>query len=138
MEQKAVNETAQGTVDTLDYVLQWILGAWDALPIGLKAFALTVFAASLMMEWTKRAILAGQPKAQRIKNLWLASMPIGLSLAAVGWALAGNHIEAPYWIVIGLTAGTTAMGVHYMTIKVALPVLKVIYSRFMLAVRGNG
>lgn len=133
---KAVNETAQETVDTIDYVWQWLIGIWEAMPIGLQAFALTVFAVSLLMEWVKKAWLSGKPKRERIQLLWMASLPLGAILAAIGWNMTGKAIESVYWVVIGLTSGTTAMGLHYFTMKIALPFAQKIYGRMLLAIRG--
>lgn len=138
MAQTTVNGTAQETVDTLDYVWQWLLGVWDAMPLGLRAFALTVFAVSVLMEWVKRALLAGKPKRERVKLLWLASMPLGVALAAVGAIMAEGALEAVYWGVIGLTAGTTAMGLHYVTVKKVLPLLGWVWGRVTLVWRGPG
>jgi len=136
-EQTTVNGSTKTAMDTVDYVVQGLLSAWDAFPPELRAFVLAVFAVSLLMEWVKRAMLAGLPKAERVRKLWLASLPLGIALAVLGMLLTGKTIDQVYWAVIGLTSGTTAMGVHYVTVKVILPVLVAALRRFMLMVRGK-
>lgn len=137
MEQKAVNSNAQETVDTLDYIFHWLLNLWETLPDSLKAFALTVFAISILMEWVKRALLADLPKRVRVKRLWLASLPLGIALATAGAVIGETTIPFSYWAVIGLTAGTTAMGVHFVTVKKILPLSGFLWGRLMLAWRGS-
>lgn len=131
------NEEVKSTVDTLDYVLQWLGGMWEGLPLELKAFALTVFTISVLMQWIKKALLASKTKRERVSLLWASSLPLGVCLAMLGNYLSGGHIHVGYWAVIGLTSGSTAMGVHYVTMKVVLPLLRALWNRFTLAWRGH-
>lgn len=138
--EKTVNNNAKEAVDTIDYVIQWFVNLWDSSPMELKAFVLSVFVISILMEWVKKALLANKPKRERINMLWMSSLPLGLILSGVGYAIADGVIHLGYWIVIGLTSGSTAMGVHFITIKVMWPAMQVIasavWARVMLMVRG--
>lgn len=138
--QKTVNNNAKEAVDTIDYVVQWFANLWDSSPIELKAFVLSVFVISILMEWVKKALLANKPKRERINLLWMSSLPLGLILSVVGYSIAEGVIHLGYWVVIGLTSGSTAMGVHFITIKVIWPailsIVSAIWERIMLMVRG--
>lgn len=135
-----INNDVTNTVDTIDYVMQWITGMWEGMPIELKAFILSVFVISILMQWVKKALLTKKPKSQRIRLLWVASLPLGLVLAGIGYILAEGEIHLGYWVVIGLTSGSTAMGVHFMTVKILWPALQVVgsvvWSRVMLVAKG--
>ena len=141
MMQKVVHGETREAVDTLDYIWQVSLAIWESFPMELKAFVLMVFTISILMQWIKKALLADKTKHERVKLLWLSSLPLGLVLAGLGWYLSGDAIHVGYWVIIGLTVGATAMGVHFISTKFLWPALKVvvraIWDRLLLLVRGR-
>lgn len=119
--QKTVNPEAKEVVDTFDYVWQFILTIWNAFPDELKAYVLTMFTVSMILQWIKKALLRNMPKQKRIGWIWVAGMPLGIMLALVGWLISGEVIHEGYWLLIGLTVGTVSMGVHKVTVDFIWP-----------------
>lgn len=135
-----VNDNAKETIDTIDYIVQWGGGIWNAAPIELKAFILSVFTISILMQWVKKTFLEKKTKRERISLLWSSSLPLGIIIASTGYFISDGKIHLGYWIVIGLTSGSTAMGVHFVTIKIIFPAAmtigKAVWERILLVVRG--
>ncbi len=132
-----VNGEVKEAVDTVDYAMQSLLSLWDTLPSELQALLLSVFTISILMQWLKKALLAELPKRQRVKWLWLASLPLGMALATIGLLLTRGDIEVVYWGLIGLTSGAIAMGAHYVTLKLVVPLARILWDRVLLLVRGR-
>jgi len=117
-------------VETMTELWNAGITMWNSAPAELRAFALAVFTVSLMMEWAKRAFLMGYPKRERVQTLWVVSFPLGIMAASAGVFLTDGAISFIYWGVIGLTSGTAAMGLHYLTMKVAWPAVGAFAARF--------
>ena len=137
MTEQTINSDAKEAIDTVDYLLQVVLALWGTLPQELKALVLAVFAISVLMQWVKMALLTGMAKIRRVKLLWAASLPLGAVIALSGAFLTHGAIAPVYWALIGLTAGTIAMGVHYVTMKLVIPLFRFLLARGLLAVRGS-
>jgi len=135
--QKEINNDVTDAVDTFDYIWQSALSLWDSFPVELKVFFLTIFVISVLMEWVKKALLTGKVKRERIRLLWLSSLPMGVILAGIGYYIGSGVIHIGYWAIIGLTAGTSAMGIHYVTMRAVLPIVMMVWGRVMLALRGH-
>lgn len=135
--QQAVNGDVREAADTFDYLWRTGLDIWNSMPEELHVFILMVFTISVLMQWGKKALIYHLPKRERVKWLWFASLPLGCALAMVGWAVTDDYIHETYWLIIGLTVGSTAMGVHFVTMKAVVPLVRVVWSRVLLAARGK-
>lgn len=136
-----MNNDIKEAADTFDHLWQLILSVWGSFPLELKAFVLAMFVISILMQWIKKALLADMPKKERIRALWLYSLPLGVLLAGAGRFTSGTAISDVYWLVIGLTVGAGAMGVHFVSTNVVWPGLKTItaavWSRVLLVAKGT-
>ena len=122
-----VNNDVTEAVQTTEFIVKGAIDIWNMLPPELVAYILTMFTLSILMQWIKKAALINKSKKEKIRLLWIAGMPLGGVLSLLGWHLSKGSIHDGYWIVIGLTVSTVAMGVHRVMTEHIWPMIKAIF-----------
>ena len=136
-----INRDAKEAVDTFGYIYKTILDLWEVTPIELKAYIGAMFIISMLLQYIKKAFLANCTKKERIKKLWVYSMPLSFATAYLGFFIYEDKIHVGWFVLIALTASMVSMGVHRVAIDYVFPfigtVFGVLKNRIMLFVRGS-
>lgn len=136
----SVNADTKEALDTFSYIYKTILDLWEITPIELKAYLGAMFILSILLQYIKKAFLVNATKKERIRKLWIYSMPLSFAIAYLGYFIYGNKIHIGWFILIALTVSTVSMGVHKAANDYIFPFLGKVFSaagsRVMLLVRG--
>lgn len=136
-----INGDAKEAVDTFSYIYKTILDLWEITPIELKAYIGAMFILSILLQYIKKAFLVNSTKKERIRKLWIYSMPLSFAIAYLGYVIYDGLIAWGWFVLIALTVSTVSMGVHKVAVDYLFPFIgkafSVIGSRLMLFVRGK-
>lgn len=136
-----VNTDAKEAVDTFSYFYKTALELWEMTPIELKAYIGAMFILSILLQYIKKAFLVNSTKKERIRKLWIYSMPLSFAIAYLGYFIYGTKIHFGWFILIALTVSTVSMGIHRIAIDYIFPfigkVFSAVGSRLMLFIRGK-
>ena len=130
------NSDTVETINTFSHAYKTILELWDITPIELKAYIGAMFILSILLQYIKKAFLANATKKERVRKLWIYSMPLSFAIAYLGYFIYGDKIHFGWFFLIALTVSTVSMGVHRVVIDYIFPFIKVVWARLMLFVRG--
>ena len=126
-----VNSDVQSTIDNTNAIYQAILDLWTMTPVELKIFIGLLFTITLLMQYVKKSFLSKYSKTVRVRKLWTYSMPLGILLAFAGFKLLGNIVPLWYWIFCGLCISTAAMGIHFVSVKLLVPLGSMIFNEIL-------